>query len=253
MSIATVAAQQSALAAAAQAATQAASQKASSSQSGTAASGASGGTTAAQTGQTALTALSSNFGDFLNMLMTQLQNQDPSSPMDSNQFTQELVSFSGVEQQINTNSSLTSLIQLTQAGQVMQGASLTGKQVQVQSNQIPLQNGSGSVQFTTPTAEPVAIAIADSSGNLVRTATVNAQAGANTWNWDGTSNSGAKLPDGAYNIAVDGAANSGGSAAALPFTVGGTVTGTQSTASNGMQLQLGALGVGFGSLQSLTN
>ena len=246
MSIASVAAQQSALAAAAQAAT---APPASSST----ASGASGGTAATQTGQTALTALSSNFSDFLGMLMTQLQNQDPSSPMDSNQFTQELVSFSGVEQQINTNNSLTSLIQLTQAGQVMQGASLTGKQVQVQSNQIPLQNGSGSVRFTTTTAEPVAIAIADSSGNLIRTATMESTAGANSWTWDGTSNSGAKMPDGAYNIAVEGAPSTGGSAAAVPFTVGGMVTGTQNTTSNRMQLQIGALGVGFGALQSLSD
>ncbi len=202
MSIASVAAQQSALAAAAQAATQLSAASAST----TSGTNSGSGTAAAQTGQTALTALSSNFGDFLNMLMTQLQNQDPSSPMDSNQFTQELVSFSGVEQQINTNNSLTSLIQLTQAGQVMQGASLAGKQVQVTSTQIPLQGGTGSVQFNTPTGEPVAIAITDRAGNLLRTASINSQAGANTWSWDGTSNSGAQLPDGAYNIAVEGGA-----------------------------------------------
>lgn len=246
MSMATTAAQQSALAAAAQAASQLASTQTSASGQGSATSA----TSAAQTGQTALTALSSNFGDFLNMLMTQLQNQDPSSPMDSNEFTQELVSFSGVEQQINTNNSLTQLIQLTQAGELMQGSSMAGKQVEVTSNQLPLQNGSGSVQFTAPAAEPVALAISDSSGNIVQTATLNAQAGVNTWNWNGMSSSGVQLPDGAYNVAVYGA-NAGGSTAALPFTVGGTVTGVQSTPSNGMQLQLGALGVGFGSVQSL--
>lgn len=245
MSLASVAAQQTALSAAAQAA--------SASATAPTTSPTSSATTSAQAGQNALTALSSNFGDFLNMLMTQLQNQDPSSPMDSNEFTQELVAFSGVEQQINTNNSLTSLIQLTQAGQVMQGASLTGKQVQVQSNQIPLQNGAGSVQFTTLAAEPVAIAIADSSGNIIRTASLTSQPGTNSWTWDGTSDSGAKLPDGAYNIAVEGVSSTGGSAAAIPFTVGGTVTGTQSTTANGMQLQLGALDVGFGALQSMND
>ena len=65
------------------------------------------------------------------MLMTQLQNQDPTSPMDTNQFTTELVQFSSVEQQINTNTSLTQLIQLTQAGEVMQASAMTGKQVTV--------------------------------------------------------------------------------------------------------------------------
>ena len=91
----------------------------------------------------ALNSLSSNFGDFLNLLMTQLQNQDPTSPMDTNQFTTELVEFSSVEQQINTNTSLTQLIQLTQGGEMMQASSMTGKQVTVSSDHVPLQNGKG--------------------------------------------------------------------------------------------------------------
>ena len=62
----------------------------------------------------ALSSLDSNFQDFLSMLMTQLQNQDPTSPMDTNEFTSELVQFSSVEQQINTNSNLEQLITLTQ-------------------------------------------------------------------------------------------------------------------------------------------
>ena len=114
---------------------------------------------AAQTGQLALNSLSSNFSDFLSLLMTQLQNQDPTSPLDTNQFTSELVQFSSVEQQINTNTSLTQLIQLTQAGEVMQASAMTGKQVTVSSDHVPLQNGKGTIQFTTPAAEPVDIAI----------------------------------------------------------------------------------------------
>src|SRR5665213_245839 len=86
-----------------------------------------------------LASLSSNFGDFLSMLMTQLKNQDPTSPMDANSFTSELVQFSSVEQQINTNTSLTQLIQLTQAADVTQSSALLGKQVTVQSTQMPLQ------------------------------------------------------------------------------------------------------------------
>src|SRR5512135_1938062 len=83
-------------------------------------------TAAPPAGNTALTSLSANFGDFLKLRMTQLQNQDPTSPLDTNQFTTELVQFSSVEQQINTNTSLTQLIQLTQAGEVMQASAMTG-------------------------------------------------------------------------------------------------------------------------------
>src|SRR5258708_15264871 len=77
----------------------------------------------------ALSSLSSNFSDFLNLLMPQLKNQTPTSPMDANAFTSELVQFSGVEQQINMNTSLSQLIQLTQSADVTQSSAIIGKQV----------------------------------------------------------------------------------------------------------------------------
>ena len=146
----------------------------------------SGSSAASQTGSAALNSLSANFGDFLNMLMTQLQNQDPSSPMDTNQFTTELVQFSSVEQQIDTNTSLTQLIQLTQSGEVMQASAMTGKQVTVTSDHVPLQNGQGTVQFTTPSAEPVDIAIYDANGNKLTDNMMMSSTGSNSWSWNGT-------------------------------------------------------------------
>ena len=177
MSIASVAAQQNSLITAANAAAAGAPNATASAASGTSA--------AAQTGATALSSLSGNFTDFLKMLMTQLQNQDPTSPMDTNAFTTELVQFSSVEQQINTNTSLTSLIQLTQAGEVMQGSNMTGKQVTVTSDHLALQNGKGTIQFTTSTAQPVAIAIYNDSGTKLQDATLTSVKGTNTWTWDG--------------------------------------------------------------------
>lgn len=247
MSLATAAVQQAnALAAAKTAASQV---TAATSNSSTSTSSSSSTSSSAISGNNALTALSSNFGDFLNMLMTQLQNQDPTDPLDTNQFTSELVQFSGVEQQINTNNSLTQLIQLTQSGEVMQGTTMAGKQVTVTSNEIPLQNGSGSVSFTATASQPVAISIYNSAGQDVRDAVITANAGSNTWTWNGEDNSGNQLADGAYKIAVVGA-NADGTTAALPFTVTGTATGVQST-SNGVQLDLGALPVSFSAVQSV--
>jgi flagellar basal-body rod modification protein FlgD len=207
--------------------------------------------TAASTGNAALSSLSGNFGDFLGMLMTQLQNQDPTSPLDTNQFTSELVQFSGVEQQINTNTSLTQLIQLTQAGEVMQSSSMVGKQVTVTSTQMPLQNSQGTVNFTAPAAEPVAIAIYDSTGARICDATVSATAGSNTWTWNGANGSGQTVPDGAYTVAVEGV-DTTGTTTALPFTVTGTATGVQNT-SAGVQLQMGALSVNFSAVTSVGN
>lgn len=204
-----------------------------------------------QTGSAALQSLSSNFGDFLQLLMTQLQNQDPTSPLDTNQFTSELVQFSQVEQQINTNSSLTQLIQLTQAGEVMQGSQMTGKQVTLSSTQVPLQNGKGIVQFNAPAAEPAAITISNSSGSTIYSTALSATQGVNSWTWNGTDNSGASLPDGAYNVAVVGS-NADGSTSPLTFSVVGTATGVRSQ-SSGIQLEVGALTVPFSSVQSVGN
>lgn len=207
--------------------------------------------TAPQTGSAALNSLSANFGDFLKLLMTQLQNQDPTSPLDTNQFTTELVQFSSVEQQINTNNSLTQLIQLTQAGEVMQASSITGKRVTVSSDHVPLQNGQGTIQFTAPAAEPVDIAIYKDNGTKLRDVMLTSVKGSNTWTWDGTDSTGRAVPDGSYKVAVTGA-NTDGTTSALTFSVIGTATGVQNQ-SNSVQLQLGALSVGFDKLQSVGN
>jgi flagellar basal-body rod modification protein FlgD len=208
-------------------------------------------TSGSQSGSSALNSLSSNFSDFLSLLMTQLQNQDPTSPLDTNQFTTELVEFSSVEQQINTNSSLTQLIQLTQAGEMMQASSMTGKQVTVSSDHVPLQNGKGTIQFTAPSNETADIAIYSDSGSKLRETIVQANKGTNTWTWDGKDSSGHSLPDGSYKVAVAGA-NTDGTASALTFSVVGTATGVQSQ-SSGIQLQMGALSVDFSKVQSVAN
>jgi flagellar basal-body rod modification protein FlgD len=198
-----------------------------------------------------LSSLSSNFGDFLNLLMTQLQNQDPTSPMDANSFTSELVEFSSVEQQINTNTSLTQLIQLTQAADVTQSSAILGKQVTATSTQIPLQNGSGTLSFTAPTAEPVSITVQGASGNTLQQVTVNAAQGANTWNWNGANSNGQTLPDGAYTATVTSSV-AGAPATAIPFTVVGTATGV-TTVNNTINLQMGALTVPFSAVNSVAN
>jgi flagellar basal-body rod modification protein FlgD len=224
MSIASVAAQQSAA---------------------TAASTAAGGSSSGN----ALTALSGNFQNFLQMLMTQLKNQDPTSPLDTNQFTTELVQFSSVEQQISTNSNLTQLIQLTQGDTVVQSSSLLGKPVAVQSATMPLQNGTGAVQFNATAGQKVELDISNSSGTILKTAQVTAAQGTNTWSWDGTDNAGNALPDGAYSVAVVGA---GGASAgtAVPFSVVGTATAVQ-VQNNVVQVQLGGVTVPFSAVQSV--
>jgi len=216
---------------------------------GTAATGSTGSTAASGAATNSLTSLASNFQDFLSMLMTQLQNQDPTSPMDTNQFTSELVEFASVQQQIDTNASMTQLIQLGQSGQVLQSASIVGHTVALNSNNIVLQNGAGGINFTASAAGPVAIGIYGSNGAQLYSTTVNATQGSNNWAWNGQTSDGTQLPDGSYSVQVM-TAGSGGTATAVPFTVQGTVTGVTQT-TNGLSLQLGSTSLPFSDLESL--
>ena len=204
---------------------------------------------ASATGTNALQALGSNFNQFLTLLTTQLKNQDPTSPTDTNQFTQELVQFTGVQQSVATNTNLTQLIQLQQGSQVLQSAQVVGHKATVSAGQIALQNGGGEIDFTTTAAEPMQIAIVNSAGATLRDVTLTSQPGSNAWHWDGRDNAGNQLADGAYGVALEtGTSNT--DATALPFSVVGTATDLTNSAS-GLKLQLGALSVGLSSVQSI--
>ena len=195
-----------------------------------------------------LSSVTNNFNNFLQLLMTQLQNQDPTSPMDTNQFTSQLVQFTSVEQQIDTNASLAQLITATQGNTLLQSSSLVGQQVAVSGNQLSLQNGTAGVSFTTPAAEKVNIGISTPAGVKVASATVNTTSGANQWTWNGTGSNGKKLADGVYKVTVAGADGS-----TVPFNVLATATGVQRTGTSALNVQLGQLSVDFGTVQSVGN
>ena len=192
---------------------------------------------------TSLTQLASNFNDFLSLLTTQLQNQDPTSPLDTNQFTSQLVQFTSVAEQINTNSTLGQLLTSSVAQQLDQATNLVGQTVKISGGTLPLQNSSAQVDFQPTSAGPVQLTIADANGNTVQTATVNANSGSNTWTWDGKSASGTTAPDGAYTVNVTE------NGASVPFQSVGTVTGAQQS-NHAVQLMFGTAGVGFDNVVS---
>ena len=207
---------------------------------------AASGTTA---GGTALNSLSGNFQTFLTLLMTQLRNQDPTSPLDTNEFTIQLVQFASVEQQISTNRSLGQLIDLTQSGQVLQSSAMVGRQVEAASPQLALQNGAAKIKFTAAADGPVAVAVYGANGSKIADSLVQASAGSNEWSWNGRNGNGTLMRDGAYTVAVAGS-NADGSTKALPFTVLGTATGVSQT--NGtIRLQLGGLTINFSDVKSV--
>ena len=228
-------------------AAEAAAKKANTANAASSASGAS-----SSTSSDALSSLTSNYNQFLTLLTTQLQNQDPTSPMTSDTFTSELAQFAGVEQQIQTNTNLTQLLSLNQDNEVSQGTSLVGRQAVASSSQLPLQNGSAELQISPTSAETVGIAITNSAGSVVKTQTLSLPAGTTNWSWNGQDDSGNTLPDGSYRAAVvtqDGSGNT----TAVPFSVVGTITGVSKDASNGVDVDMGASTIDMSNVTSLLN
>ncbi len=200
-------------------------------------------TTNSNTAAGSQTALTGNLNTFLNMLTAQLKNQDPLSPMDSTQFTNQLVQFSEVEQQINTNSNLESLISMQKTSQQAQAISYLGQTVSFASNTLPLSSGTAAFSYTMPsTAASISVQIKDSNGNVVNTLTSpSGAAGTHTVTWDGTSSSGTTEPDGQYTVSIT-ATDSNGKTVVPTVDAYGIVTGVTSD-SSGTELELGDSGM----------
>lgn len=147
--------------------------------------------------------LAENFDNFLTILTTQLQHQDPLSPLDSNEFTSQLVQFTGVEQQVLQNQNLEQLIELQQQGQSVAATSYIGKIVEAAGNTNMLIDGGATYSYILPeSAETAVLRIFDSSGDLVAQENVEATAGIHDFEWDGTTLLGGTAPDGPYSFAV---------------------------------------------------
>jgi len=154
--------------------------------------------------------LSGNFNTFLTLLTTQLQNQDPLSPMDSSQFTQQLVEFSQVEQQIDTNSNLKSLIALGQSNTLSSSASYLGKEITITTGNGALQDSSCTWRYALGAdAANTTLTVTDSTGKVVYTGAGETSSGGHDFTWDGTDSSGNQLPDGVYKLSVAANASDG--------------------------------------------
>src|SRR5882757_5224195 len=128
---------------------------------------------------TAGSTLAGNFQTFLTLLTTQLQNQNPLDPLDTNQFTQQLVQFAGVEQQLKTNDQLTTLVSLQQTAQSTQALGFVGKTAVVDGSTTALKNGSATWELSVPTNSNVNISITNSTGQTVFTGAFGVNAGNN--------------------------------------------------------------------------
>ena len=199
---------------------------------------------------TSAATLASNFNQFLTLLTTQLKNQNPLDPLDTNQFTQELVQFSSVEQQLKTNDTLGSLLTASKASAASTASSFLGKTVTADGATTALSDGSASWSLNAArAAKSATITISDAKGNLVATKTQALSAGTQNFAWDGRNSSGGTAADGNYTIKVS-ATDATGSSVDVSTLVSGTVTSVDVSGSEPM-LEVGGQSVAVSKVKSI--
>ncbi len=147
--------------------------------------------------------LADDFDDFLVLLTTQLQNQDPLDPMDSGEFTQQLVSFTGVEQQIQANQNLELLANLSRLQNLASSASYLGTDA-LTVRDLGDHNGDGiKWQYqNTAVTDQLTLEVRNSTGDLIYSKTGDTKLGTHEFNWDGLDAAGNMVEDGNYKLEI---------------------------------------------------
>ncbi|MFA7329720.1 MAG: flagellar hook capping FlgD N-terminal domain-containing protein [Candidatus Delongbacteria bacterium] len=151
--------------------------------------------------------------EFLNLLVTQLSNQDPLNPMDNQQFAAQLAQFSSLELMTNMQGTLEDNLTASQSvATALQGgmaADLVGSTVTALDDRVVLADGAATLRWETEsTPASLEIEILDSTGAVVRRQTLSAPE-ESSWNWDGSDGAGEELADGTYTIRLSATDSAG--------------------------------------------
>jgi flagellar basal-body rod modification protein FlgD len=173
---------------------------------------ANGTSTGDKTSSTKTTGIADNFQTFLTLLTTQLQNQNPLDPLDTNQFTQQLVQFAGIEQQLKSNDQLKSLIDIEKSAQATQALVYVGNTVAVDGSKAQFDK-SATWNFQSEEDSTATITITSSTGQTAFSGSYALKQGNSSFLWDGKGNDGVQWPAGTYTMSATGKDSSGNSVA----------------------------------------
>ncbi|QPF83656.1 flagellar biosynthesis protein FlgD [Bradyrhizobium genosp. L] len=173
--------------------------------------------------------IADNFQTFLTLLTTQLQNQNPLDPLDTNQFTQQLVQFAGVEQQLKSNDQLKSLIEIEKSAQSTQALVYVGNTVAVDGSKAQFDK-SATWNLVATEANNATVTITSSTGQTAYSGNFNLKQGNASFVWDGKGNDGTQWPPGTYTLTATGK-DSKGNDVAISTEIQGMVDSVDLTAS----------------------
>ncbi len=147
--------------------------------------------------------IASNFTTFLQLLTTQLKNQNPLDPLDTNQFTQQLVQFAQVEQQMKSNEQLAALVSMDKAAQQTTALAYVGANVVVDGSTSNVVDGKGNWSFNVTKPATATVTIKDDlTGQTAYTGTFAVNPGNQAFSWDGRGNDGKQWADGNYTLSA---------------------------------------------------
>lgn len=213
------------------------------------------GTTSTTTSTTAATSrskLNANFDTFIKMLTTQLQYQDPMNPTDTTEFTNQLVMYSQVEQQMNGNDKLDKLIALQQGQGVQSALGYMGWEVSTDSSNLPLQDGEAHFEISVAkAAASVSLSITDSTGKFVRGLSLSdIDSTTGEIIWDGKDADGNVMTDGTYKISAS-AKDAAGKSVTTTVKTYGIVTAVDVDSNGDTVLKLGDMTISPDDIKSV--
>ncbi|MCP3464196.1 flagellar hook assembly protein FlgD [Bradyrhizobium sp. CCGUVB23] len=187
-------------------------------------------TTTSSSSSSSTSSLTSN--EFLSLLVSELQNQDPLNATSTTDFINQLTSYANFSQQQSINTNLSALASSFSSLVTLNSVNYIGHTVEAKTDTATLTNGSATFGYSlSSAASNVSITVKDSSRNTVWTGTGTGNSGSNTFTWDGKDSSGNQLTDGGqYTISVT-ATDSAGNSVLNYTTVTGTVTGIDTSTS----------------------
>lgn len=197
------------------------------------------------------TTIADNFTAFLSLLTTQLKNQSPLEPLDTNQFTQQLVQFTEVEQSLKQNKSLESITAQLANMQSGNAVSYIGSNVAASGVRTTLEAGRAEWRFEAAGNGTAEIAISDARGNVVWSETRDVRAGRESYAWDGRTLDGQTAPDGTYTIQM-AATNRDGERVQIETEVLGRVSEVE-FAADGPVLVVGGARIPLSAVKTVTN
>lgn len=188
----------------------------------------------------ASTSLLADYNLFLKLLTTQMTNQDPLDPMNTSEYTQQLVQYSQVEQSIQQTGKLDDILGQLLSQQMAQASSYIGREARFDSAVAGLgDNPAKWTYYVNGTPSTVTATIKDALGGTVATVTLDPSETQGTYKWDGTQTDGTKAAAGAYTLSINAQAANGST---LPTTIN-SVGVVDDVVTDGTSIMLGVNGI----------